>query len=298
MLSNIYFLINFAISIFLSMMILCVVILMLYTVIKHRYLHTLNNLMLSNTNVGILCYCLVNVISCVLGLNESWSQSVGGCSIRGYLLNVCFSSIGYSKSVHSMSRLFFCVFNSHRYLLTVRMHCLLITLSWLISFVICLVPFLFVNGYRYEDESRFCVLSTKQPGLAYYMLVVGGLVPFIIFIQNYLIIYFKVRRSTRRIWAITANRNVNQVQSQQKRKREIKIMRQMLIQLLSLTPGIPILMFLVLWHWQRPEQSPPNELYLFNVNAVTLSIVCITLTQLITNDKIQRQIFRSNSIQI
>lgn len=224
------------------------------------------------------------MIGSIYSVKQDWMINEPFCSFRAYCYNVAIASICYSKSMHAMSRFFFTILYKHRYLLTMRTHQILILLTWIISLLIGIPPYFVRNGYGLEIESRSCVLSSKMYILALYLTFVSCLIPLQIIIFIYLYILCHVHRSTRRIHAL--NQNLNHFR---KTNREVKLMKQMIIQASILLAGGPLFVFLVLWHATQSQSSPPPQyLYLSAFNLMTLLATIIPLTQFFMHKQIRQ----------
>jgi hypothetical protein len=244
-------------------------------VYKNRQFHTFNNILSCNSSIAVIFYATVTIISSINGLREDWALTAPLCSFRAYCYNVGVASICHSKSMHAISRLFFAVLYKRRYLLT-----------WIISFAVCIPPFFIEGGYALEIESRSCVVTSKMYLLALYMSIVSCIIPCNIIVSVYLQIAFYVHRSTRRVWAFRQNMNSlhNNVQ---KSKREMKLMKQMVIQTEILISGGPIFLFLVGWH-AFTDKSPPEPLYLLGFNLLTIVGSLTPIVQFIMNKQLKQ----------
>jgi hypothetical protein len=288
MLPNIFYVINFTISILLSTIGIIFSCVTIFIVIRTRRYRTFNNVLICNTSVAAIFYSLITISASILGYREDWSSNAPLCSFRAYLYNVGIATVCHSKSIHAISRLFFAILYKRRYLLTWRTHRILIILTWLICLIICIPPFFFDDGYALEEESRSCVISSKKYLLALYVSMVSCIIPFNIIAMVYVSILFSVRRSARRVWAF--NQNVTNVDDHMpKSKREIKLMQQMIIQTGILVSGGPIFIFLILWHATQ-KQPPPEWLYLLGFNSLTIVGSTVPIVQFMMSKQLRQSV--------
>ena len=274
MLPDVFYTINFAFNIAILLIGSIFAILIMFIVIINRQCRTIPNLLTCNATAGFIIYFIVNFIGCIYGLRSDWFYHQPACVFRGYLFILSCAIICYSYPVQAISRLFFAVLYKHRFLLTWRTHWFIIIVSWIISIAIPILPVFYNNGYILEEESRLCTLTTKIVSTSMYVICIGFVTPFSMVIVIYAVIFNHARRSTRRITAFPpptiTNRLIRNIPLPNF-KREMTIMRNMLI-LISIFAcgGIPFLI-LVLWH--VTEHRPPECLYLLIINCISLSVL-------------------------
>ena len=285
MLSELFYTMNFSFSILISTINLLVCFPTIVMVIKIRRFRTLNNILLCNTCVAAIFYSIVIIVASIYGFREDWAFSAPLCSFRAYFFNVGVALICHSKSLHAISRFFFAVLYKQRYLLTWRFHWILICLNWIIGLTVCIPPFFVNDGYTLENESRLCVISSKSYLMALYISFVSCIIPFNIIIGVYINILIYVRRSSRRVWALNQN-NLH------KTKREMKLMKQMVIQTGVLISGGPIFLFLIAWHATQ-TQPPPESLYLIGFTLMIFVGSITPMVQLIMNKQLNQFVIQT-----
>lgn len=129
-------------------------------------------------------------------------------------------------------------------------------------------------------------------GLALYITIISCIIPFNIIEIVYNIIFLYVKRSTRRVWIINANvyPNTNKISHPMHRtKREIKIMKQMIVQTSTLLPGGPIFLFLIMWHATQKIPAP-EPLYLLAFNLMTIAVFLVTIVQFMMSKKVKHTV--------
>jgi len=280
MLTNLFYTINFSFAIFVSIIALVFAFLTIIIVAINRQYRTITNLFACNTAIAVIFYCIVNIFSCIYGLQDDESYNQPACIFRGYCYTASCTAIYYSYLIHAISRLFFAVFYNHRSLLAWRVHWLMIIINWFICITSPIVPILVYGGYRLEQESHLCIATTKIFITSMYCITTAYLIPFSSIIVIYGSILYHANRSTRRvtpfapstITPVTTN-NIPRLNM----KREIQLMKNMLIFTGILAcAGTPYLI-LVFWYVIAQQSSPPEPLYLLSINSVSFSITLMTV---------------------
>ncbi|UJR32171.1 hypothetical protein I4U23_019637 [Adineta vaga] len=265
MLPNLFYIINFSISIFVAIIALIIAFLILISVICHRSCRTISNLLICNTSIATIAYYLLNLISIFYALQNNWAYHQPACVFRAYSYTVLCAALCYSYSIHAISRLFFTVFYTHKSLQTWFVHWTMILISWSVSILTPIVPLLiFKHGYQLEEESRICLPTTKIFLSSICSLSIAFLIPLTIVTSIYGIIFFHARQSTHRIRGFTSNVTTMMMTSQPKLlkvKREIKLMKKILILVCLLLCGGTPYSILVLWHFLCTK-SPPESVFI------------------------------------
>lgn len=291
--SNLFFEINFTLSIIASIIGFTFSCTTLFIVIVHRQCHTINNLLTCNTCVAVIFYSIIVLQSSIYGFREDWTLNAPHCQFRAYCFNVAIAATCHSKSLHAISRLFSAVFYKYKFLLTWRTHFSMIIINWILCFVSCLLPFFIPHGFALEKESRSCVVTSRMTLLAAYIALTSSIIPFNIITSVYGMILFHVHRSTRRIRALRAQNvpeSLNNPNLTRKTTREVKLMKQMIIQMSILLVGGPIFLFLIFWH-AITSQSAPEFLYLLGFNSMSFVAAAVTVVQFLMDEKLKRLTF-------
>ncbi|CAF1285082.1 unnamed protein product [Adineta steineri] len=85
---------------------------------------------------------------------------------------VSISGITYSLLIQAISRLFFSIFYSHKFLLKKRIHWILIFFKWLICFIIGIQPLFIEHGFELVREHRMCRIKTNKLSIAPYSICI------------------------------------------------------------------------------------------------------------------------------
>ncbi|CAF3948467.1 unnamed protein product [Rotaria sordida] len=272
MLTDLFFKINFSISIAASIIGLILSGITIYIISCKRECRTVNNLLTSNTSLICGVYLIFSLISSVYGLEKNWALTQPACQFRAYGFVVSCTLLLYSHLIHAISRLFFVVFYKHKYLLTWHTHWIMIIINWLLGILIPAILLFIEGSYVYEEESRLCTCTTKKIGTAMYGITTAFIIPFNIVTIIYTTLVCRARQSTRRIrvtqstvTTVSTNINVNIPNI----KREMILVRNMSILLsIILCGGTP---YLILVLWQATTKYPPPEsFYLLIINSISI----------------------------
>ncbi|UJR24539.1 hypothetical protein I4U23_005914 [Adineta vaga] len=269
MLSNDFYIINSTFTIFISITSLIISLLTILIIYHNHQFYSINNLLLCNSSFATIFYFLISIFGSISAFHKDWILPSTLCSFRAYCLNIAIAALSYSKSLDAISRLLSTVFYKHRYLLTYRAHRIYILLTWIICIIICISPFFIDGGYAYENESPL------------YISMVSCLIPFCIIAFVYIAILIHVQRSSRRV-EVSMNRNILQTS-----KREMKVVRKMLIQINILFAGGQTFLFLIIWH-MITKRSAPEPLYPLCLTSITLVISVVPIIQIIVNKKLKQ----------
>lgn len=279
--SNLFFTINFAFSILAALIALTVALIILTTVALTRHCRTRPNLLICNTSVATICYYLLNLLSVYYGSRRDWAVYQPACTFRAYCYTVLCAAICYSYSIQALSRLFFTVLYMHKYLQTWSVHWTMIIVSWSVSILAPLIPLLFFqHGYRLEEESHLCLPTVKVFSTSMCAVVIAFLIPLNFVTVIYGLIFCFARRSTHRIRSFTARLKTASMTSQTallKVKREIKLIKNILILICLLLFGGTPYLTLVLWHALSSRPLPPS-FYLLSTNFIAIFIALKMVT--------------------
>ena len=84
MASDLFYLIDFTISMLISVYNWILSVVTIIIIFKQRELRTFNYLLLCNSCVGIVLNSMLALLTSILGLNQSWAENVLNCQIHGY----------------------------------------------------------------------------------------------------------------------------------------------------------------------------------------------------------------------
>lgn len=136
---------------------------LIITIILHRTLRTIPNLLIANSSFAILFYALTMIGQLVAGLEPKNRGKESSCIFLSYITCIGADIICYSYLVTAISQFFFNILYRRKYLLTFRIYWIIILLSWCISsllplllyfprmYEVCLTIIIMVNYFRYTS---------------------------------------------------------------------------------------------------------------------------------------------------
>jgi hypothetical protein len=272
MLPDLFFTINYSLTIASSIVGLTLCFLIIVIVITHQECHNFTNVLTCNTCAAITFYFIFRITDSYYALHQDWQSNQPACVFRAYCTLALCTTLCYSYSIQAISRLFFAVLYKHRYLLTWRTHWILIIINWTVSSIIPIRPLFYQNGFGLEVESRSCVITPKIVSISMYVVSIVFLIPLNVVTIVYGLILHRARQSTRRIAVvrpdvilITAQPNVHLPNG----KRELKLIQNMLVQSGLISLGGILYLILVIWNAAK-QDSAPEPLYLLAVNCIVI----------------------------
>jgi hypothetical protein len=240
--------------------------------------------------VAVSFYSIITLIAVVFGLSEDWILYQPACSFRAYCVLVLCAVVCYSISLQAISRLFYAVFYKYRYLLTWRTHWILIILNWFISIMVSIEPFFINDGFALVTEIRICTVSPKVFKASMYAIVIIYIISLHIVEIAYSVILYHVRQSTRRVTAFVPTVNTGNITNANKAafniKRDLKLIRNILIQTNILVLGGTPYLILVIWNAIQ-RQSPPESLYFLSINSIAICNVLMVIYTFFMNKNIR-----------
>ena len=271
---NLFFLINSSLCLFVVTLNFLLNSWIIFLICHQRTLRTIANILIANLSIAAVSYSILAFIACFYNLREEWAYEQDGCTLRAFLIVVSLAAVCYSCAVQALSRLFFALYYQHRFLLRWPVHWLMIVSAWIISVLIGLVPLQTKNGLMFERESRVCAVPSRTLSVASFCIVTIYLIPLSVVILVYVLILLHVRRSTRRL-----HPNVVQRQTIFQAKRELSLIRRLVLQVSSFAAGGLLYLFNMLW--QAVTSLPlPRPIFLIALHLITLSLFTSSLVQL------------------
>ena len=260
--TELFYVINFSFNITISSIAIVFSFLIIFVIINHRQCHSFTNLLVCDLCVTSMIYSILHIIGCFYGLREGWDVHQPFCTMRAYLLLVMITAASYSFMIQAISRLFFVIFYTHRFLRTWRVHWILIILKWCISFSFSIKPFFVQGGFTLIPEYRMCGVTNRILPVAVYINVISFAFPGSIIGIVYSIILYQLYKSTHRVMPVVNEGSVPGRIPLPSIGRELKTMKIILI-LLSILAcgGIP---YLIVTFWNIVQhQSAPQEFVFF-----------------------------------
>ena len=287
--TDLFFNLNFTFSIVASTIGLIFSFCIVFAVVTSVPCRNPTNLLMCNTSIVVSTYFINTLIVSIYGFRDDWAEQQPLCAFRAYCFLMSCGTICYAYLIQAISRLLFTVFYKRKHLHTYRVHWYLIAANWIFGFLFAIEPFFFEGGYRYEKESRLCVFTTQRFATAIYGIIVGFVVPLSISLTIYFIIFLNVTRSSRRIAVIITDTQRGPIFNV---KRELRLIRNMVIVMGIFTGGGTPFLILVLWQGIQPLSPPPESLYLLIINAITLFVAAMMMTLFSMNKQVRDVVLR------
>ncbi|CAF2706773.1 unnamed protein product [Rotaria sp. Silwood2] len=291
MLSDQFFTVNYSLTIVSSIVGLTLCLITITIIITHRRCRNLTNILSCNTCTAVALYFIFRIVASIYGLRQDWQSHQPACIFRAYCSLALCAILCYSYSIQATSRLFFVVFYKHKYLVTWRSHLIMIIVSWIVSVIISIKPLFYQHGFELEIESRSCVVTPKIVSLSMYTLLIIFIIPLnVVTVFGGVIVYY-VRKSSRRIAAIASNVTENAAPAPVPvvrfyRKRELKLVKNLMIQSTIISCGGILYLILVIWHATQ-KQSPPESFYLLALNLITIFTAFMMIALFLLNKQVK-----------
>ncbi|CAM2725945.1 unnamed protein product [Rotaria socialis] len=217
-------------SVMISMMIMIIVR------CSKRRLHTVRHLLMCNTCIASVIYCIVQTINYIFLIFIPWETSNVLCQWRGYFGYMSISAVTYSYLMQAISRLFFSKFSTkYPWLLTFKTHYYLILIHWIIVFIIPLPSV--ITKDIYFRPGLLCWVPLKATIHVGYTVFACYFVPIFSIIVIYIYIYKRIKKASKRAEMVLNTTND---------KRDLEVFRNIVILLaIYITGGIPTLIFII-----------------------------------------------------
>ena len=199
-------------------------------------LHTVRHLLIANTCIGSIVYCLGQTTNYLFLIFFPGITSDFGCRLRGYFSYMSIAVATYSYLIQTISRLFFSVLSTrYPWLTTFKTHFLLIYTQWLISFIVPLSAII-TNDIFYRP-GHLCWITMKSFIHVMYVFVGCYAGPVIAVLIIYIYIYKHIQELAKQ------TRHTHSMNSD---KRDLQVLRNIAILLsIYISGGVPMLTFLL-----------------------------------------------------
>ncbi|CAF4348003.1 unnamed protein product, partial [Rotaria sp. Silwood2] len=160
-----------------------------------KRLYTVTYLLICNTCVSSIFYCVVQCYNYAFLNFILWDTSDISCRWRGYFAYMSIVAVIYSYLIQAISRYFFVVLSmNYRWITSLKIHLTLITAQWIIAILLPL-PAIVTKDIYYAPNS-LCWVRKQYPihvahtFLSYYFL------PTICIVVLYIYLFRRAKRST------------------------------------------------------------------------------------------------------
>ena len=269
-----YIVCSFTAVFFLIAMAISLTIFILVYKTKPR-LHTVRHLLICNTAVASILFCIVQTNNYMFLLFIPQGTSDMSCRWRGYFAYLTLCGVLYSFLIQAISRLFIFLFSTqYRWLTTFRVHYLLISIQWFVAIVLPLPAIVTMDII--SRPYALCFVSLRRTAHVAYSYIVYYTIPAISICIMYIFIYYRVKHTTNRAQILVRTINNN--------KRDLTVLRNTLILLaLYLVGGVPTLLFLF---------TGLRILYFMGIVSIACSVAIEKIFTLVL-DREFRQVLRS-----
>jgi hypothetical protein len=242
---------------------------------KQRRLYTAKNLLICNTCMATIFYCVVMINNYIHLLFIQWDTSDISCRWRAYFSAVGITGIIYSYLIQSISRFLFTILSSkYRRLITFKTHHILIFIQWFVAFVVTL-PTIITQDIHYYPRT-LCWISVNYPMHMVYTIFAYYGIPVLAIGEIYIYIYYQMKKVT--VDAITTTNTINA------QKRNAVLLRNILVLLgIYLGGALPAFLFYI---------TSIKLIYLVNLVTVSMTIVIEKLCTILLDKEI-RQVTKS-----
>lgn len=183
-------------------------------------LHTVNHLLISNTCLASIFYCVVTINNYLFLLLIRWETSDISCRWRGYFIYAGIAALTYSYLIQSISRFSLAILSTkYNWLTTFQTNSILIFIQWIWVFLSAL-PNILTNDIQYSP-TYLCwvpieyILHTAYTYLAYYV------IPVVLILTIYIVIFYRMKKMKKN--AATLHNSFT------RQKRDIEILRNIVI---------------------------------------------------------------------
>jgi len=171
-------------------------------VIFIKRLHTVTHLLVCNTSIASIFYCIVQCNNYIFLAFIPWETSDFSCRWRGFFGYMTVVAIVYSYLNQAISRFFVSVLSiKYRWATSMKAHKILIFIQWIIVIFLPL-PALLTEDIYYRPFSLCWVPREYTLHLAY-TIIAYYLIPAGFIFAIYIYIYLRVKRRRNRVFTTT-----------------------------------------------------------------------------------------------
>ena len=217
-------------------------------------LHTVRHLLICNTCLASILYCVIQLNNYLFLIFETWDTTDIGCRWRSYFSYMSIAANVYSYLAQALSRYFFAILPiRYHSLTTFKAHYILIFIHWTIMIILPL-PAIVTEDIFYQ-AGNLCWVPLRKTLHIFYTVFAYFLIAIIFIVIIYFTIYRQVKRA--RLHATT-------ILNLTKDKRDLDVLRNVLILLgIYISGGIPTILFMM---------TRIEALYYVGIVTITLSV--------------------------
>jgi hypothetical protein len=203
---------------------------------RTKRLHTVNHLMMCNTGVCSIFYCVVGTNNLIFLDLLWWNSDTLSCRWRAFFSYMSISAVVYSYFLQAISRFFFSVLSmKYRWVTTFKTHLLLIFCQWLTVMLIPL-PAVLTQDIDYRPF-LLCLVSKAHILHVVYSFFAYYLIPIVLIVAIYIYIYRRVKHGGNNTHGTTIIRRSN---------RDLELLRNIMILLgIYIAGALPTTLYLM-----------------------------------------------------
>ncbi|UJR29628.1 hypothetical protein I4U23_017176 [Adineta vaga] len=163
----------------------------LILIILTKQLHTINRLLICNTCLASILYCLVQFILYIYLLILKWITDDQSCRWRAYFSYMSLVAFVYSYVIQIISRFFFInLYTKYRWLISYKVHIYLILFGWIVILILPL-PSLLTNDIHFRAD-EICWVPPDKLIHSNYTIVAYYIIPIILIILFSIVIMIRI----------------------------------------------------------------------------------------------------------
>ncbi|CAF0779749.1 unnamed protein product [Adineta ricciae] len=238
-------------------------------------LHTVRHLLICNTCVASILYCIVQTINYAFLIFLQSETSDVGCRWRGYFAYLSIAAVAYSYLIQAISRFFISILSGqYRWLTTFKTHYILILLQW-VTIVVIPLPSILTNDIYYRPSS-LCWVPLKKLIHVIYSYSAYYIVPTSSVCIIYIFIFYRVKKFSHR--SCTFARPTN------KEKRDLELLRNIMALLfIYLLGGTPSILFVI---------TASKPIYLLSLVTMSLSVAIEKISMIMLDRDIRQAVMK------
>ena len=246
----------------------------LIVVLLSKKLHTVTHMLICNTCLASILYCVVQCNNYIYLLFIDWNTDNHSCRWRGYFAYVAIVAVIYSYLLQAISRFFIVILSTKfRWLMTIRTHLYMMLIGWTV--VLSVPSPALITTDIYFRPGFLCWVPMKSIQHVAYTIIAYYLAPVMLIIAIYIFIYVRIRTSAVAQFV------------RRRQKRDLEVFRNIVILLGIYTLGaIPVLLYVL---------TNIELFYAMGMVSVSLTVSMEKLTSLFLDREIRTLLKRSIS---
>jgi hypothetical protein len=195
-------------SMFGSLVAVIIACMILVLVVRTKRLHTVTHLLICNTSISSIFYCIVQCVNYIFLLFIPWETNDLPCRWRGFFGYMAVAAVVFSYLSQAISRLFISILSAkYRWAISFKTHIILILIQWIIVSVIP-SPSLLTEHIYYRPYT-LCWVPKEYTLHIIYTVVAYYLIPAVLIFVIYIYIYIRIKHRRHSVFVMTTSRRSN-----------------------------------------------------------------------------------------